>query len=402
MFGINEIWGLIIVPAIATIILLIYFRKSTVWWEYAVVWVATVLVIWMAQVTTESTAVSDREFWGHNSQVAFYNEPFQYWTTCSEEYACGETCSGSGSSRSCTTKYCTRYYPCKEWGGDDAWILDQNNKKHDVSPALFKDLEKRWKNTYTIELNRQATYDIVVDGDRRRTIWPQDWRISEPLIYSHTYENRTQCTSTIQFLEITDETIKRFGLFDYPKLRGHTKRVIQDQAKQSWPDANKYFEYVNGKLGPVRFVHFNVLIFRDKPHEAFSYQESFWKNGNKNEFNICIGATKSGEIEWADVISWTEKEDLKIEARDFVYNMKNVSNDTMMALAKWCEDSIGPRFVKPEFTSKFRHLAIQPSTTSIIMSAIVILLTCGGICWWVIKNDFDSTTWGQHYNNRRY
>lgn len=397
MFGLNEIWLLLGLPLAATIYLIAFHLKATKWWELTILWGAVIVTIFVAQVIVEKSEISDTEYWGFNAIQAVYDEPFQYWSTCSETYACGETCSGTGSNRVCTTQWCTRFYPCKKWGGDNAWAIAQTGQKKSLSVSRFKFLEKtKWANSKTIELHREREYDIIVDGDRRVTDWPKTWQTAEAITEQHTYENRTQCSSTIRFQKVGRKEAERMGLFDYPSVGSsffsatdHLLPAILDQNKTIWSNSNQYFQYLNGVLGPKRFLRIWVLIFYDKPRDILHYQQGYWKNGNKNEFIICIGADKSGKVMWGDVISWTEVEELKIEFRDFVeQKLGTVTDESLFTLAQFAEKELGTRYVKPEFTDKFKHLSVQPSTTSIVITAVIVLLVTIGVCVFVVKNDF--------------
>lgn len=390
MFDMNGIWFLLIIPAIFTICVTVFHHKYVKVWEILVVWVVSIITIALAQFTSEKFAISDDEIWGYNSVKASYDEPFQYWGTCSEEYACGTSCTGSGSSRSCSTRYCTRYYPCKKWGGDTAWLTTQTSNKFTISRDYFSSIERKiWANSKTIELHRENDYKIIQDGDRRESSWPGDYISSIPIAIAHTYENRTKRSSSIRFMKVTEADIKKLQLFNEPKVSGYSSKALYDQSNQAWAKAGKYFQYLNGKLGPNRNLHIIVLIFRDKPLDVVRYQQGYWRNGNKNEFIICIGATKIGTVEWGDVISWTEVESLKIDFRDYItQRMKTVNEESLISLAKYSEIELGKRFIKPEFTKKYHHLSAAPSLFSVITSAIVVLLVNVGVGIWIVKNDF--------------
>lgn len=390
MFGLNEIWFLLGIPLLVTIIIALFYFKKAVWWEYCLIWGVSIISILLAQAITESTAISDKELWGFNGVKAEYEEPFSYWSTCTETYACGTTCSGSGSSRSCSTRYCTRTYPCVKHGGDTARLFDQTGRQRWISKSKFLQLEKsKWANSETIELHREQSYNIINDGDLRVTVWPGDWRNAQPIVEGHTYENRTQSSTTMRFKKVSEDDKLRFGLFDYPHIENLECPTVIDSSGNEWA-ADIYFKYVNGTLGPKKFLRIWVLIFRDQPREAMLYQEGYWKNGNKNEFIICVGADKNDNVTWGGVISWTEVEELKVEFRNYVeLEMKKVSDESLMELAYFADENLGARYVKPEFTEKFKHLSVQPSKTSMVIVAVIILLINIGIAAYVVCNDVD-------------
>jgi hypothetical protein len=387
MFGLGEIWGLLAIPLVFTVYLLVFHRKATVWWELAILWAATIAAIPLCQMFAESYAISDHERWGYNTVSASYDQPFQYWDECSRSYACGETCSGSGKNRTCSTKWCTEYYPCKQWGGDNAWLTNQRGGKMRVSKSKYNQLAKQFGNEEIIELNRHKSYDIIVDGERQHTKWPGTWQTAQPIVEGHTYDNKSQASTTIKFRKVTDKIKAQYGLFDFPELWGWEERTVLDKSGKNW-QADKYFRYLNGILGPKKRLRLWVLIFRDQPRDAALWQKDYWKNGNKNEFIICIGADKAGKVMWGEIISWTEQEALKIEMRDYVENMGTVDEKTMLALAQHTEKKVGKEYIKPSFDKKFAHLSVNPPTWIMVTVAIFIFLVNAGVALFVVKNNY--------------
>ena len=387
MFGLNDIWLLLGIPLLATAWLLFAHLKETKWWELLILWSVVILTIFISQVATESLSLSDDEVWGFNGVRAQFDEPYEYIGTCSETYACGTYSCGTAKSPSTCTRYCTRYYDCNKWGGNIAYLVNQKGGSLRISPARYKKLEKeQWGNTRTQELNRHATERIVQDGERRHTTWPGTWETAEPIAEAHTYENRTQCAATIRFQQVTEEDIENYGLFEYPTFYGGYEVVtVLDQSGVYHRKADQKWRYLNGEFGPKRFLRMWVLIFRDQDASVLGMQQSYWMNGNKNEFIFVIGADKDGKVQWGDVISWTEVEELKIEARDAIVALPDVSEESLLKLAGWAETNMN-RYVKPDFTEKYGHLAVQPSMTAMVVVAIIVLLVTIGTCVFVVKN----------------
>ena len=389
---INNIWGLLILPLLTTAFLyLSKYRRNVVWQEYLLLWGVSCLAIFMSQMIVEHAGKTDTEFWGFNSVSAYYDEPYQYWTTCSESYACGTSCTGSGKNRSCSTRYCTRTYPCTKWAGDEAFITDQNGNVRATPKRRFESIAKKWGERKFVELYREKKDKIQTDGDRYTTHWPGTWESADPLTYEHTYENRVNNSSSIVFREVSEDAVEKMKLVNYPEISEDCKQTsVIDNSGKTWPQADAYFQYLNGVLGPKRFGKVFVMIFRGTDRSTALWQKDFWKNGNKNEFNICIGADKEGKILWGEVFSWTEKDELRIEARDYIeQKLGSLTEDNLIAFGKYCETLLTTGFVKPEFTEKFSHLSVEPSTTSKVVVFIVILLLCAGIATYVIKNNFN-------------
>lgn len=389
MFGLSSVWGLIGIPLVVTIVLLIGWRKRLVWWELVLPWAVTLLIIPIAQFSAEKIAVNDDEFWGYLGVKTYWNEPFQYWDTCSEQYACGTYKCGNSTC----TRYCTRYYPCKQWGGNDAYLFNRAGDPLRISPAKFKELVSRGWPSEEVELHREREYDIIQDGDRQVAIWPEgDWLKSEPIVEKHTYENRVQASTTVRFRKVDEKTKKAMGLFDYPYVSAGWEMVtVLDNSGRHWRAADKRFRFLNGEYGPLRKMRLWVLIFKGQGREAAGWQKDYWKNGNKNEFIICIGTDENYKIRWGEVISWTEMEELKIEYRDYVeQRMEEVNEQTLLELAGQVENDLCTRYVKPDFTEKWKHLSVNPSATVMIVVFVIIVAVNGGVAAFVVLNRFHS------------
>jgi hypothetical protein len=81
---------------------------------------------------------------------------------------------------------------------------------------------------------------------------------------------------------------------------------------------------MNALLGRKHQIRVWVLLYRDQPRDISKRQEALWKGGNKNELVICVGLNKANEFQWAEVFSWTKREDLKVSVRDYIQAQKKL------------------------------------------------------------------------------
>jgi hypothetical protein len=370
-------------------------RKKLIFWEILLIMVATAVTISISQIVLDHYNTDDKELWGFNPVLAVYDEPFRYETTCTRSVPCGTDSKGN-------IIYCTQTYSCEKDGGDEAYLEDKQKRTWNISPNYFKTIEKSiWKNSKKIELNLKEEYNIIIDGDRRVVSWPKTWNTAIPIVEEHTYENRTQYSTTMAWRNVSEETAKKLNLFEVPPINNNIPSIL-DQNKGNYPNSDQYFRYLNGILGPEKYIRIWVLIFRDKPRDIFYEQQGYWKNGNKNEFIICIGASKNGNTEWCEIMSWTEVESLKIEFRDYVeQHIHNISDKDLFALAKFSESELKRKFIKPEFTAKFKFLSISNSMIVILITSLIILIINGAVIYFAMynninedndKNDNDSIT----------
>ena len=218
------LWFALIIPALLTAVLygVPSLRKMTVWWEPAIAWVITVIVILVCQYIAVSSAVNDKEYWGHMSYKVVYEEPFAYDSECSETYMCGTDSKGNA-------QYCTRYVHCVKSKSRVNYIVDDRNQKYRISNPYYNKLVNRWENfgygTQKI-VTKSSGYTTIGDkrkrrnhGNRHWVLWPQDkWDKSEPIAVEHDYENRLQTQS--HWGKVDERDITDFDLHWYPVIGG--------------------------------------------------------------------------------------------------------------------------------------------------------------------------------------
>jgi len=181
--------------------------------------------------------------------------------------------------------------------------------------------------------------------------------------------------------EVIEDDVEFYGLFEYPRLKGHSSPVILGY---NAPEADKRLQYLNGYLGPKKLVRIWVLVFQGKTLQAAKMQEALWKGGNKNEFIYCVGIDKAGLVQWGHVISWTKQAALKIEARNLIAGMGKFDP---MKLVSFTETEVSKRFVKRDFTEEFSYLTVEPTGFAIGMSYFIVFLVNLGMAIWIVKNE---------------
>lgn len=377
-----------IIPILCTIYLLSFHRKDTKWWEILVLFAVVAVAVPVAKFTAQSMQTRDKEWWGNNTVQAVHEEPYDYMSTCYRTVSCGKDCTTTVS------------YPCVESVSRRTWLQDESGNTTRVSYSKYKELVSRWggaSNEKFVDMNRRYH---SYDGDKYIIPWNKRPILAEPLVSQHTWTNKVQASSDVHnYREFTKEEAVAAGLYEYPEFwsGGYELLTILDRGKSHYNTAyGRYWRYLNGKLGPMKKVRLWVVIFRGKSLETARMQEDYWKGGNKNEFIFVIGVDKANQVQWGHIISWTERQKVKIEARNYIAEMDKLD---LMKLAKWAEIAIPAGFVKPDFTEKFDYLTINPSGAAIVISFIVILFINIGVCIWIVKNahhDRVQSDWSNH------
>jgi hypothetical protein len=383
-----------------TIYLMVFHRKATAWWELVLLWTGAVVAIFAASAAVEYVGKTDTEYWGHLGVRIEHNEPYSYWTTCSRQVPCGTTCDSKGN---CTTQYCTEYYDCVEDVRRKCFLITRKADRFYISYGRYKELESRWAGDPVMkDMGREAKYGsdfcsrgescYTGDGNQWTHAWDKKWVTSEPMATVHKYENRVAASDTVMnFKPVKDEDRARFGIHEYPYAyedSGSYEQPTILAPNMKFPAADKKWRFLNGRYGPDRLMRIWVLVFVDQPRTAAQVQKQYWKNGNKNELVYCIGVDRNKKVQWGEAFSWTEKYDLPIEVRNHIEEMDTLSEQSLIKLADWTEQTIIPRYVKPDF-HKFDHLKVKPPLWSVIVAWIVIAIGGGLMCLFIVKNDLN-------------
>lgn len=347
------------------------------WWEYVALFVVPLIGIVISYFVSVSAQTMDTEYWNTYITHATY---FEYWEsyvkkTCSRRVSCGKDC----------TK--TEFYDCSYCDRNpEYWeAYDNIGGAYHISRTQFEELCKIWGNRVYQNLHRDIHYHGLCgkDGNAYNTKFNGDFDLLQPLVLKRTYENRVQCSrSVFNFEPVDSSEIRLYGLYKYPDYVDmfHYTPIV---GTYDGPASNRLRKW-NALLGSSKQVHMLVLVYINKPVESVSYQERFWKGGNKNEFILCIGINNQKEVQWSRVISWTEQERLKNELASKIMGMPfelTMIVDTMATMVK-------SQFIRKKF-SDFSYIKIQPTGKAVVITFIVTILITIGISIFSVLNPFD-------------
>lgn len=379
----------LLIPFITLIVLLVFFKHKTLWWEFLIPVGASLIFIFAGKQIAISSMTDDVQYLGG------YTQEVRYYEDWNEKVHCRHP------------KYCKRYKSCcsrtKKGGCSGCWETYQCGWKHAYDVDYHPPYWTQETNLGTITINEGRYSDILKksfkteakfhdmnrnyhtnDGDMYYGTWNNADSTLVPVAMEDHYENRPQASHSIyHFTEVDSFDIKQYKLFDYPAIDGHyyqrTLLGIKD------PVAERKLAILNARLGAPKHVRVFVLVYVDQPLEAGHLQERYWQGSNKNEFVICVGINKSKEVKWVYNFSWTEVEKTKIETRDFMLAQSTLD---LNALIDFTEKEINSKWVMRNF-HEFDILSIEPSMTAVIWIFILTILVNVGVSWWVIANEYD-------------
>lgn len=383
------LFSTLLVPLLAVLILLIWFKETSLWWHYLLPFASAIVVSLIFKVSIETAATSDTEYWsGTIVNTAYYEAWNEYiHKECSEDYDCGKDKDGN-------TIRCTRYYDCSyvEYHSPYWTVTDNNGITINVAKSVYDRLVKKFGNNNFVELNRNYH---TQDGDMYLSTWPRTDETLECMVTQHNYKNRVQASRDIfNFPEVDTSDIKIYGLYDYPEITGYYDQVNLLGSYENKNFFNHKLEILNAKLGAKKQVKTFMLLFRNKPIEAALKQESYWKGGNKNELVVCIGLDNESNVKWAHVFSWTENQIVKINIRT---NIEQQEKFNLSQTIDYMYTEIDNNFIRKKFKD-FNYLTIEPTSGELIWAFIVTIIVNVIIMWVIIVNESYNT----EYRSNKY
>lgn len=357
----------ILIPIITLTFLLIFFRKALVWQEVILLLITAPILTLIFNLCAEKALTHDTEYWGGYTQQATYEEDWDEYIhrTCTRTVSCG---------KDCTT---VETYDCSyvDYHPETWWISGSNGESIYIPKSRFDLLCNQFGNKTFKDMNRHY---YTNDGDAYFTVWDKKEETLDTITTKHSWENRVQASGSVFKFQEVDP--KKFGLYEYPN-------IVNDYKQQSYmgPDmvgvstGVKRLDYWNAILGAKKRVRIYVMIYKNKPMEAAFEQENYWKGGNKNELNICVGLNDTNQVQWAHTFSWTPKEILKVEVNNFVLSK---STFNLTDLAEYVGPAVQQKWVKKNFR-EFDYLSVEPPqwvvyvglTISLLVSIIIAIVS---------------------------
>jgi len=225
--------------------------------------------------------------------------------SCEHSYQCNcvESCStDSNGNRSCSTTCST----CYDHSYDVDWLL-----KTSLSDIKIDRVDRRG-------LDEPPRFSVAKPGD--------------PVAETSRYVNYIKGAPDSLFNALSEKQAKeRFAakLPDYP-LNVHDyhylNRVIpvgvQVPDLAEW---NRALALRLRELGPAKQLNL-VFVLTNETDPAYALAlRAHWLGGKKNDVVVVLGTPKYPNIDWVNVISWTDQELFKVELRDALLSLKTAA-----------------------------------------------------------------------------
>lgn len=369
-----------LIPVITIAILAIFYRKETVWWEYLVVIIPTILIYFMVRgIVLFTSSLSTEYYGGYITKITHYDD-WDEWIvkTCTRRVYAGTDSKGHA-------KYRTETYDCsyREYYPDYWTMTDNNGSEIYISQNEFDSIKRTW-GTPEIFLDMHRNY-MNIDGDAQYHEWNNNKKTIRTTSTAHSYRNKVKNSlSVFNFKEINQKEAKKLGLFDYPKIKNYDQNPILG-LRGCTEDDIREISYLNGIYGKEKQFRIYLMFFYNKDLQISIDQQSYWVGGNKNEFNVCIGLDSiTNKIQWVNAFSWMDKPTLEVNVESYFNSRDSVD---IKSFSEYINRLIPSQWERKEFKD-FEYLKSELNSTAYTVIIVLLFLYNIGISILVIKNDF--------------
>jgi len=398
-----KIWLLLLIPTIfvAVILSVEKLRKELHYLEVLLLYAICAVVIFISKITSETIMTNDTERLVEYVVSVEHHEYWNEWITqiCTRECCCTTDSKGNTTcgTESYDCSYEEEYSPYTEittnTGRTIKYYEGYEPRGHGSVPSKYIEICNLFKtNIIKIDDRYDELYRDHGKGFRGN-VFKCDRDINsgittiEPITIDNTYENRIQASSSIFKFEELDTTIINFhGLFEYPEY--YTDYKSQCILGYNSPKIDFYANQRNALIGKSKELKVYFLVFKDKSPKSALLQEQFWKGGNKNEAVICIGIDNKNNITWSHVFSWSDESSFKVNiSSDIITNHKILNDAEFKLIIDESYSTLIKEFKRKEFAD-FSYVTVEPSGTAMLISTIHVIISCIGICIFILKNEF--------------
>lgn len=374
-----------IIPIITCIVLYIWYRRETVWWEYFVVFIPSVLGSLLVYWITQYSRTFDIKYYSEPVISVRHYDSWNEWIhkTCTKRVKTGKD------------TYTTINYDCSYCENHpEYWeLVGEASGRQIISRKEFDYYRNLWK-TPEIFIDCHRDY-YTKDGDAQEYRWNKDITKSVTISHYKNYSNHFQSSlSLYNMREISDKEAKKLGLYKYPKSGFEDNSgvwiydqpvILSDSIKnyQISSEDRRLMLWLNSLNRNFRVF---ILLYPDSvDYKITDHQRSYWKGGNENEVVFCFGIDSAGKISWANSFSWSEEP--RFEAEVLMSFLPGTRFDIPSFYSK-CLNQYESGTWKPRKFSEYSYISPELHTEDYIMIVIVTVLINLLLSCYVITNEF--------------
>jgi hypothetical protein len=365
------LFWLLLLPILLGVAGLLFSKGRVTWKECLVHEGVVIMIIAIGYFIAIRARTADTEIW--NGVVASKDRGTQ---GCCHSYPCNPHPCNCDDKGNCSTCWDT----CYEHSWDRTWYAYSSNGE----------------TIYSVGCGRPGQSD------------PGRWtdiRIGEPTAVEHSYENYIKGNP--------DSVIRRQGVAErfgktlpaYPKVYDYYRANRFIAVGVSVPELralNARLSEINARLGAKKKLNIVVVVVRQADQSYLEGLREHWIGGKKNDLVVVIGAPDFPAIAWAGVISWTKSEDLKVDLRNRLLDLKDFDGGKVLDIV---EEEAAAKFVHRSM-SDFEYLkaTVEPSSgVTWFLFILGLVLGIGLQIFFWIHDPFDDghgSSWPRFRKNR--
>jgi len=377
------LWLPVVLSIAVTLGVKYYFQKEITLWEMALPPIVTLITVLVVNSIALNLTTRDTEYWGGWVTKAVYYERWDEEVPCiharyrTETYDCGTSDKPATCSRQVFDGW-EHMYDVDDH--PEHWVAEtSNDTEYEITRNYFTLLCSQFNNKSFQDMHRDYHR---IDGDAYVTEWDSKFDTVESVVEKHTYTNKVaNSTSLFKFPEIDPKTTP---VFAYPDVNGFScPSVLGAPGLPNSEDIDK----VNSLLGASSKIKVWVLIWEGYFDRQVAFdQKAFWKGSNKNELVICINinSVKDPKVNWCEVFSWSDSEELKTSIVSFV-SEENKTLD-LKELANYLYKNIPSKWTKKNWHD-FDYISVDIPPLGLFFIWLVAVLSTGGTLYWSIVNE---------------
>ena len=363
-------------PLLTIVGMKIWRSENFSWLEAGVQLVLTLALVVGGYQFGKSLEMTSVEFWtGTITSKTHEDGHYQTSYSCN----CRESCSGSGSNRSCTETCDTCYtdHYTREW------ILNTTVGKI-VTSNIDTEIRSR-RNNFGSDSHWNDAYK------------------GEACSVTNSYTNYVAAAeSSLHHRSGTNEQYAKTGvLIDYPQIHGkyHLNRVMA--VGVGVPEMDKWLSRLNeymGTLGGLKQINIFVIFVPDTLGESYTDAlQAHWRGANKNDTVLVIGINKqTKDIGWVDTITWAKSNIYAVTLREEIVKVGNVREGTSDKILGIINEATLKHYERRPM-KEFEHLAKEIKPPTWIMVILVIIAIPGSL---VLAYIFDRIDLAELFNRR--
>ena len=366
------------IPFITALFLLIVFNKKMVWWEYVVLILPSILFALLMQIIMVSVNAQDTEYLGSYVTKITYYEPWDEMVRVSHtrRVPCGRDSNGNTIYRTETYYTWERKYHSEKY----TYMDNESGWEHHLSKNQYETIKKRLGDN-SVFRDMHRNYHRI-DGDAYDIFWDKTIEKLYDITTTHSYKNKIKSSHShtiFKHINISKEEADSIGLYEYPPIKIMNQNPI---IGKNLPDKDiQRIKYINAIYGKTKQFRTYILIYENKDIEISELQKSYWQNGNKNEFIVCLGVIRDSVV-WSNAFSWCDEPKLEVLTRDYFINNPKLNIDEY---GRWLQTQM-PKWERKEFED-FDYISIDLSRGQYITLIIIMVIINIIVAILLIKND---------------